>query len=68
MTAEKIDEVFSGMREGLVRIIHKVESSGVKPEDKFLARDRPGEAQKKISAEAMKFIGFEPWGERWRPS
>jgi carboxypeptidase Taq len=63
ITAKKIDTVFSGMREALVRIIKKVESSGVRPDSTFLSRTVPVEAQKKISAEAMKFIGFETAGE-----
>ena len=63
ITAEKIHDVFSGMRDGLVKIIDKVKSSGVRPEDKFLARAVPVEAQKKISAEMMRFIGFETVGE-----
>jgi len=63
ITAEKIDEVFSGMRVGLVKIIDKVRSSGVKPDTSFLDRNVPVEAQKKISAEAMKFIGFVTEGD-----
>ncbi len=63
ITAAKIDEVFTGMRDGLVKIIDKVESSGVRPDTKFLDRTVPVEAQRKISAEAMRFIGFETEGE-----
>jgi carboxypeptidase Taq len=63
ITTEKIDAVFSGMRDGLVKIIDKVESSGVRPDDKFLSRTVPVAAQRKISAEAMRFIGFETEGE-----
>jgi carboxypeptidase Taq len=63
ITADKIDEVFSGMRDGLVRIIDKVATSGVRPDASFLDRTVPVEAQRKISAEAMKFIGFETSGE-----
>ena len=63
VTADKIGTVFSDMREGLVRIVKKVESSGVRPDDKFLSRTVPVEAQRKISAEAMRFIGFVTEGE-----
>ncbi len=63
VTAQKIGAVFTGMREGLVRIIHKVESSGIKPDDEFLSRTVPVEAQRNISAEAMRFIGFVTEGE-----
>ena len=63
ITAEKIGVIFSGMRDGLVRIINKVGSSGVRPDDKFLSRTVPVEAQRKISAEAMRFIGFVTEGE-----
>jgi carboxypeptidase Taq len=63
ITAQKIQEVFSGMRKGLVKIVKKVESSHVRPDDKFLARTVPIETQRKISAEAMRFIGFETEGE-----
>jgi carboxypeptidase Taq len=63
ITAEKIDEVFSGMLVGLVKIIDKVRSSGVKPETSFLDRTVPVQAQKRISAEAMKFIGFVTEGD-----
>ncbi len=63
ITAAKIDEVFSGMRVGLVKIIEKVKSSGVRPETAFLDRTVPVEAQRKISAEAMKFLGFVTEGD-----
>ena len=63
ITADKIDEVFSGMRVGLVKIIDKVKSSGVKPVTAFLDRTVPVEAQKKISAEAMRFLGFVTEGD-----
>jgi carboxypeptidase Taq len=63
VTSEKIDKVFSGMRKALVKIVKKVESSGVRPDDSFLSRTVPIEAQRKISAEMMRFISFVTEGQ-----
>ncbi len=62
MTAERISEVFSGMKDGLIKLVEKVEACLDKPDRSILSRKVPVEAQKKISAMAMGFIGYETSG------
>jgi len=59
MTSERIAEVFKGLRDGLIRLIDKVRSSGTEPDMSVLARRVPISAQRRISSEAMAFIGFD---------
>ena len=59
MTAQRIDQVFSGMRDGLMRIMRKAETSGKKIDDSILSRKVSFAAQRRISEAAMKFIGFD---------
>jgi carboxypeptidase Taq len=62
MTAERINEVFTGMREGLIKILKRVDASPNKPDESFLSRKVAVEAQRKISLMAMEFIGYETSG------
>ncbi|MCG7845109.1 MAG: carboxypeptidase M32 [Methanomassiliicoccales archaeon] len=59
MTAERIDEVFAGLRDGLIKLIAKVQSSDVRPDLSLLSRKVPIEVQRKISIDAMTFIGYD---------
>jgi len=59
MTAEKITEVFDGMKKGLMSIMKKIESSDVKPDYKIMTKKVSVEDQKKISMLAMEFLGFD---------
>ena len=59
MTAVRIDEVFAELRDGLIKLINKVESSDVKPDLSPMSRKVPIEMQKKISTDVMSFIGYD---------
>jgi carboxypeptidase Taq len=63
MTAERIEEVFKGLRDGLIKLIDKVQSSGTKPDLSVLSRKVPIEVQKNISTEVMRFIGYDTTSE-----
>ncbi len=62
MTADKVTRVFTGMREGLIDVMKKVEGSGFKPDASILSRPVPIEVQKKISEAAMDYIGYDTKG------
>jgi carboxypeptidase Taq len=62
MTADRIDEVFAAMKKGLIKLLKKVEASPNKPDQTVLFKKVPVEAQRKISALAMDFIGYETAG------
>lgn len=59
MTAAKVTEVFEGMRNGLMSIMKKIESSDVKPDTSIITKKVSVEDQKKISMMAMDFLGFD---------
>lgn len=59
MTAERIDAVFRELRDGLIKLIDKVQSSPTKPDLSLLGRNIPVDVQRKISTEAMSFIGYD---------
>lgn len=63
MTTERISKVFKGMRDGLMRIMKKVDSSD-RPDTSILNRKIPVSAQRRISAVAMRFIGYETSGPK----
>ena len=63
LTSNKITEVFSDMRQGLMRLISKIERSGTNPDLSILHRNVSLPAQKKISRILTDFIGFETNGE-----
>ena len=63
LASDKITEVFSDMRQGLMRVISKIERSGTKPDLSILHRYISLAAQKKISRSLTNFIGFETNGE-----
>jgi carboxypeptidase Taq len=63
LTSSKITEVFSDMRQGLMRVISKIERSGTKPDLSILHRNVSLAAQRKISRSLTDFIGFETNGE-----
>jgi carboxypeptidase Taq len=66
MTADKISKVFSGMRDGLIGVMKKVEASGFKPDKSIITRPVPIETQRKISEAAMDFIGYDTKGPNAR--
>jgi len=59
MTAERIDEVFKEMREGLIKLMDKVLSSDTKPDLSVLERKVPVDVQRRVSSDAMAFIGYD---------
>ncbi len=59
MTAERIDEIFKELRDGLIKLIDKVQASGTRPDLDILNRKVPIEAQKRISEDAMAFIKYD---------
>jgi carboxypeptidase Taq len=59
MTADRISKVFSGMREGLIGVLKKIEASGFKPDKSLITRPVPIDVQRKISDAAMDFIGYD---------
>lgn len=59
MTAETIAEVFRELREGLVSILQKCQSAPKQPDTSILTRKVPLDAQRKISNELVKFIGYD---------
>lgn len=65
MTADRIGRVFGGMRTGLIKILRKADE-GDAPDQSFLSRKVPVEQQRKISAMAMDFLGYQTSGpEAW---
>ncbi|MDD1772073.1 MAG: carboxypeptidase M32 [Methanomassiliicoccales archaeon] len=63
MTAERIDVVFSGLRDGLVKLIDKVRSADKQPDLSILSRKVPVDVQKRMSKEVMDFITFDTTSE-----
>jgi carboxypeptidase Taq len=59
MNAEKITEIFNGMRKGLISVMKKVGASDIRPDIAILSRKVPVEAQRKIGQMAMDFIGYD---------
>ena len=59
LTADRITEIFSEMREGLMTIIMRIEKSGFAPDTSVLSRTVPIDTQRRISEEAMEFIGYD---------
>ncbi|MCG7841240.1 MAG: carboxypeptidase M32, partial [Methanomassiliicoccales archaeon] len=63
MTAERITEIFAGLRDGLIKLISKVQSSDARPDISIMSRKVPVDVQKKISTDVMKFIGYDTTSE-----
>ncbi len=63
MTSERIDEVFSGLRDGLITLISKVQSSDFHPDISILSHKVPIDVQKRISTDVMSFIGYDTTSE-----
>jgi carboxypeptidase Taq len=59
MTTDMITAIFDEMRAGLMGIMKKVKSSGVKPDTSILTREVPVEVQSRISDAAMEFIKYD---------
>jgi carboxypeptidase Taq len=59
MTQETIAKVFSGMKDGLVEIIDKVQDAPKKPKTEFLERKIPIEAQEEIAVALSEIIGYD---------
>lgn len=65
MTADRVSRVFGSMRTGLIKLLKKVDASDA-PDKSFLSRKVPVSAQRKISAMAMDFLGYQTSGpEAW---
>ncbi|MBI0583307.1 MAG: carboxypeptidase M32 [Methanomassiliicoccus sp.] len=65
MSADRISRVFSGMRNGLIKLLKRVDEAD-RPDQSFLSRKVSADAQRKISAMAMEFIGYQTTGpEAW---
>ncbi|HOK27394.1 MAG TPA: hypothetical protein PLI21_00020 [Methanomassiliicoccaceae archaeon] len=62
MTEGRISDVFTEMRDGLMRIMHSVASSDARPDLSIMKRRVPVEMQLGISKEAMSFIGYQTEG------
>ena len=63
VTSEKISEIFSDMKSGLIRVKGKIDRSGTKPDLSILHNKVTILAQKRISKALMDSIGFETTGE-----
>lgn len=61
MTADRITKVFGGMRNGLMKILRRVDGED-QPDHSFLTRPMSIDAQRKISAMLMEFIGYRTSG------
>lgn len=59
MTSERISEIFTGMRKGLMDIMRKVEKSDVKPDVSILSRHVKVDAQRKIGQLAMDYVKYD---------
>lgn len=59
MPSERIDDVFKDLREGLIKLIDRVQSAEGKPDLSILNRVVPIDVQRRISMEAMAFIGYD---------
>lgn len=64
MTAARIDEVFAELRQGLIKLIEKVESCDRRPDMSPMSRKVPVEVQKKISLDVMNFIKFDTTSDK----
>jgi len=53
-----ITEVFAGLRDELVKLIGKINESGLKPDKSIITREYPIERQEIFGTEAAKAIGF----------
>jgi len=59
MTSEKITEIFTDLRKGLVNLIGKCVNAPKQPDVSFLNRKVPLDVQQKISLELAKFINYD---------
>ncbi|OPY34472.1 MAG: Carboxypeptidase Taq (M32) metallopeptidase [Methanomassiliicoccales archaeon PtaU1.Bin124] len=59
ITADKISDIFGGMRKGLMGVMKKIEASGVKPDSELLTRRVKIDAQRKIGQMAMDFVKYD---------
>jgi carboxypeptidase Taq len=62
MTADRVTEVFTGMKRGLMKVLHKIEGTGFRPDVSITERKVPIESQKHISKMAMDFVGYDTVG------
>jgi carboxypeptidase Taq len=58
-TTDEIAETFAGLRNELVKLLEKIESSGKKPDKSIITRDYPIDLQKSFGSEASRAIGFD---------
>jgi carboxypeptidase Taq len=58
-TTDEIAKTFAGLRDELVVLLDKIESSGKKPDTSIITRDYPVDLQEQFGMEASKAIGFD---------
>lgn len=58
MTADRISEVFTEMRNGLIKVMNRIEASGTRPDLSIVSRRVPVSAQKRMSQAIMDFIHY----------
>jgi carboxypeptidase Taq len=58
-TTDEIAETFAGLRNELVKLLEKIDTSGKKPDTSIIPRDYPIDLQKRFVPEASKAIGFD---------
>jgi carboxypeptidase Taq len=59
MTSEDISRAFTGMREGLVKIIDKIRTAPRQPDTSFLSCKVPIDAQRKIGEAMSEIVGYD---------
>jgi carboxypeptidase Taq len=62
MTAERVTEVFTGMKKGLMKVLRKIEGSGFQSDISITERKVPIESQRHISDIVMDFVGYDTLG------
>ncbi len=60
MQTEQIQALFDQIREPLITLVHKIQSSPIKADDKLLYRHYPIEKQRLVAEDVIQRIGFDP--------
>lgn len=59
LTVEKVDQIFSNLRQSLVPLVQKIAASPNKPDSSILERDYDPEKQKEFVLKVIKKLGFD---------
>ncbi|GAA3009038.1 carboxypeptidase M32 [Tetragenococcus solitarius] len=59
MTTKTLDEVFSTVRDGIIKLREKIETRGTKPRTDFLSREMSKEQQRKFVIKVVEDLGFD---------